>query len=234
MSQILFVTLSIYLNAFQTYRPGPLPKPTHISKPSAPPTHTRSHTHAPAKPRPCPCLLAASLHTGSILPGHGLRGAGVCICVWVFKGVLVHTVHRVCWNPSVCVCFVFFGVIMLLTCVQKAQAADGFNACGRLMCAWVFACDSKREGGRRIQHVRMCVQEYSGRWPPAPLTPPSNPAIPPPSSQWTHPHLHPAMLRPVHNVLTEAGLSSPGTGFQNGCNWSVSNYVFIYGWMVAK
>lgn len=86
MSLILFVTLSIYLNAFQTYRRGPLPKPTHISKPSAPPTHKIPHTHAPAKPRPCPCLLAAVLYTGSILLGHWLRGAGVsgCAAVCVF------------------------------------------------------------------------------------------------------------------------------------------------------
>ncbi len=206
--------------------------------------------------RPCPCLLAASLHTGSILPGHGSRGAGVSVCAFmcVYWGIqCLECVGKpvymcACVRPRIkgysCVCLMFFGVIMLLMSVRKAQTADGFNACGRLMWAWEFACDSKREGDRRMQHVRMCAGVFRQMTPYTPLllpqsNPPSLQPVPPSHRLQTHPphpHLHPAMLRPVHNVLTEAGLSSPGTGFQNGCNWSgsVSNYVFTHGWMMAK
>lgn len=79
-------------------------------------------------------------------------------------GVLVRTVHRVCREASVYVCACakarglkaaavihVFGVITLLAYVEKARAADGFTASGRLMCARGFACN------RRIQRVRMCA-----------------------------------------------------------------------------
>lgn len=201
--------------------------------------------------RPCPCLLAASLHTGSFLPGHGSRGAGVSVCAFVCVYWGIQCIEWVgkpayicaCVRPRIkgysCVCVMFFGVIMLLMSMQKAQTADGFSACGRLMWAWVFACDSKREGDRRIQHVRMCAGVFRQMTPYTPPPPTHHPFTlypAPPQSHPPHPHLHPAMLRPVHNVLTEAGLSFPGTGFQNGCNWSgsVSNYVFTHDWMTAK
>lgn len=96
---------SVYLLKMHFRRIGQGPSqnlPTFPS-PSTPPTHTLSHTHAPAKPRPCPCLLAASLHTGSILPGHGLR-VSVCAFVCVFKSVLAHTEHGVYREASVYVC----------------------------------------------------------------------------------------------------------------------------------
>lgn len=129
------------------------------------PQHTLSYTHAPAETRPCPCLLAASLHTGSILPSHGLRGAGVsvCVCLGVYwciqhieyagKPLYMCVCVRPCIKGCSCVCFMFFEVITLLTCVQKAHT--GLNSCGRLMCAGVYACDSKREGDRQMQHARM-------------------------------------------------------------------------------
>lgn len=56
------------------------------------------------------------------------------------------------------------GLIMLLMCVQQTETTDGFNACGRLMRARVFACDIKRST------LSGCVQDYSGRLPPTPLS----------------------------------------------------------------
>lgn len=85
-SQILFATLSIYLNAFQTYRPGPLLKPTHISKPSAPLTHTFSHTLT----HTCPCKTPALPLSPGCPAAHWLHSSrprfsdGWCVCLRVY------------------------------------------------------------------------------------------------------------------------------------------------------
>lgn len=154
--------------------------------------------------RPCPCLLAASLHTGSFLPGHGSRGAGVSVCAFVCVYWGIQCIEWVgkpayicaCVRPRIkgysCVCVMFFGVIMLLMSMQKAQTADGFSACGRLMWAWVFACDSKREGDRRIQHVRMCAGVFRQMTPYTP--PPPQPTIPSPCTPPPRKAIHPTHI----------------------------------------
>lgn len=114
-----------------------IPSPLHPSN-----THTLLHTHVRAKPWPCPCLLAASLHTASILPGHGLRGAGFSVCAFmcVFKSVLVHTVYRVCWKASVYVCLCYTLHQSLQLCVFESDYAVSVCVCvcaDGTDCRWV-------------------------------------------------------------------------------------------------
>lgn len=87
----------------------------------------------------------------------------------------------------------------------------------------------------RLRQVPPC-QENPGRITPAPPSPSQTQPPPPPPSPSFHPrlHLHPAMHRPVHNVLAEAGLSPPGAGFQNGWNSSQSVQVLSHSWMMPN
>lgn len=153
-----------------------------------------------------------------------------CICVLVWGRASKATV--------VCISC-FFGVIMLLTCVQKAQPADGFNACGRLMCAWVLACDSKREGDR-IKHVRMCAGVFRQMTPYTPLLPLQiQPATPPPcicppanpSSPLTSPP-HPAQ------ACTQCSHRAwPVISWQRISEWMrlvKASLKLYFGWMMAK
>lgn len=225
---------------FRRIGPGPLPKPPHISKPSALPTHTlHAHTHThicPCKnPRPCPCLLAALLHTGSILPGHRLRRlVRLCVCLGIYW-----CTQWGCAGKPAYMCFMsfscfFFLVIMLLVSVQKAQAADG-----RLMCAWVSACDSSREGDRRMQHVAMCAVIFRHMTlHPLSLTPLVQPAIPPrcPAGKPIHPTHISTPPRSGQDTMFSPRLACHGTGRQNGYNWlgSASTYAFTFCWIMAK
>lgn len=100
MSQILFVTLSIYLNAFmQTYRPGSFPKPTHISKPSAPPIHTHSYTHMPVQ-NPGPAL--------------------VC---WLPRCTLPPFFQAMDWEGLVCLCVHLSVCLSVYWCIQCIECA---------------------------------------------------------------------------------------------------------------
>ncbi len=199
------------------------------------PQHTLSHT--------CPCRTPALPLSAGCLAAHWLHSSrpwierGWCMCLgeywciqWIERSQCIYALVWGRASKGTVVCVSCFEVIALLMCVQKAHT--GLNACGKQMCAGVFACDSKRERDRRMLHARMCAGVFRQMTPYNSLLPCS----PPSQTHPPHPHHHPGTFRPVHNVLTEAGLSSPGTAFQKGCNWlgSASCYVFTYGWILAK
>lgn len=115
-------------------------------------THTHTHT-CPCKSLALPlsagCLTAHWLHSSR--PQSDKADVSLCACLRVYW----YIVYRLCRKGSVYVClceamdqrlqlcvscfFFFFwcdqAVSVCFCVVQKAQTADGFNACGRLMCA---------------------------------------------------------------------------------------------------
>lgn len=169
----------------------------------------------------------------------------LCVCLRVYwriqsmecTGKPVYMCASVHQRLKLCVFHVFWSDYAVNVC---AEGTD----CRWVQCMWeanVFTSVLHVTArGRETDGYSMsgCVQEYSAD---DPLQPPPSPTL--------HRFNPVAPLKPIHpaqaSTLPHSGpytvfsprlacLSSPGTRFQNGCNWSVTNYVFIYGWMRAK